>query len=61
MSWKEEIKKQNPKLALETLLREINRDMESMERIPDEVFRAEIIKVKTSSYKQQVEKIIQMM
>jgi hypothetical protein len=61
MSWKEEIKKQDPKLALETLLREINRDMESMERKPDEVFRGRIINVKTSSYKQQVEKIIQMM
>ena len=61
MSWKEEIKKQDPKLALETLLREINRDMESMERKPDEVFQGRIIIVKTSSYKQQVEKIIQMM
>ena len=61
MSWKEEIKKQDPKMALETLMREITRDREGLDRKPDDVFDARLISIKISSYQEQVEKIIQMM
>ena len=61
MSWKEEIKKQDPKLALESLLREINRDMQDLDSNPERQFRAKISKVKVTSYKEQVERILQMM
>ncbi|MAP53737.1 MAG: hypothetical protein CL605_02425 [Altibacter sp.] len=61
MKWKEEIKKQDAKLALESLLREINRDMQALEPIPEKQFTADIMRVKTSSYKEQVERILQMM
>jgi len=61
MSWKEEIKKQDAKLALEGLLREINRDMQGLDSNPEKQFRSKIIKVKMSSYQEQVERILQMM
>jgi len=50
MSWKEEIKKQDTKLSLENLLREINRDMQGLDTTPEKQFSSRIIKVKMSSY-----------
>ena len=61
MTWKEQIKKQDAKLALESLLREINRDMQSLDSNPEKQFRSKIIKVKMSSYQEKVERILQMM
>jgi len=61
MSWKKEIKKQDAKSKLQTLLNELNRDMQSLNSNPEEQFTADIIKVKTSSYQEQVERILQMM
>mgnify|MGYP003135590163 CR=1 FL=1 len=61
MNWKKEIKKQDPKLALETLLREITRDRQGLDRKPDDKFDASLISIKISSYQEQVEKVIQMM
>jgi len=61
MSWKEEIKKQDTKLSLENLLREINRDMQGLDTTPEKQFSSRIIKVKMSSYQGQVERILQMM
>tara|TARA_R100001460_G_C3522836_1_gene172720 strand:+ start:527 stop:727 length:201 start_codon:yes stop_codon:yes gene_type:complete len=61
MSWKDEIKKQDTKLSLETLLREINKDMQGLDTNPEKQFSSRIIKVKMSSYKEQVERILQMM
>lgn len=60
MSWKDEIKKQDTKLSLENLLREINRDMQDLDTNPEQQFSSRIIKVKMSSYKEKVERILQM-
>ena len=61
MSWKDEIKKQDTKLSLENLLSEINRDMQDLDTNPEKQFSSRIIKVKMSSYKEKVERILQMM
>ena len=60
MSWKDEIKKQDTKLSLKNLLREINRDMQDLDTNPEQQFSSRIIKVKMSSYKEKVERILQM-
>ena len=61
MSWKEEIKKQDSKTSLESLLREINRDMQNLDSNPEKEYNSRIIKIKMSSYKEQVERILQKM
>ncbi len=61
MSWKEEIKKQDSKTSLESLLREINRDMQSLDSNPKKEYNSRTIKIKMSSYKEQVERILQKM
>jgi hypothetical protein len=61
MSWKEEIKKEDSKTSLESLLREINRDMQNLDSNPEKEYNSRIIKIKMSSYKEQVERILQKM
>jgi|TARA_R100000149_G_C5880267_1_gene145193 hypothetical protein len=61
MNWKEEIKKQDSKTSLESLLREINRDMQNLDSNPEKEYNSRIIKIKMSSYKEQVERILQKM